>query len=393
MVLPTDSSLHPSHRPPPSRHPSHAAAARALVAAFALAACGSADAPARAAPAPPDGEVILPPGSPKRSAIVVETVKAVTERVIATLPAQVASDEGHTAHVATPVTGHVVTLDVQPGDRVSAGQPLAHIRSSDAAQATSDVAKALTVWRTAHAALVRANDLYEHKVIAERDLEQARNDEATAHAEHERARARTALLGIADGAISDQYVLRAPIGGVVIERLVSPGAEVRPDNGQTLFTIASLDDVWLVVGVPQRDLAAVHRGAHLRFTTEALPGQSFDARVSYVSSALDPVSRTATARAVIANPGGRLRVQTTGSARILVDDATPSAGVPTRAVVTHGSDTVVFVETAPGRYVRRVVTVSDDDGVTAIIAAGVAPGERVVTTGSLLLAAEAEHAP
>jgi cobalt-zinc-cadmium efflux system membrane fusion protein len=391
-VPPTDSRFRVTLRPPALLHLTRAAAALVVAAALALTGCGSADAPHSAAPAAPDGEVILPPGSPKRSAIAVETVQAVTERVIATLPAQVVYDEGHTAHVATPVTGHVVTLDVQPGDRVTAGQPLAHIRSSDASQATSDVAKALTAWHTARTALVRANDLYEHKVIAERDLEQARNDEATAHAEYERARARTGLLGIADGTISDQYVLRAPIGGVVIERLASPGAEVRPDNGQTLFTIASLEDVWLVVGVPQRDLSAVHRGAHIRFTTEALPGQSFDARVSYVSSTLDPVSRTATARAVISNPDGRLRVQTMGSAQILVDDATPSAGVPTRAVITHGSDTVVFVEVAPGRYVRRVVTVRDDDGTTAIIAAGLTPGERVVTTGSLLLSADAEHA-
>jgi cobalt-zinc-cadmium efflux system membrane fusion protein len=60
--------------------------------------------------------------------------------------------------------------------------------------------------------------------------------------------------------------------------------------------------------------------------------------------------------------------------------------------VTHGSDTVVFVEVAPGRFVRRVVIVRDDDGITATISAGLTAGERVVTTGSLLLAAEADRA-
>ena len=109
-----------------------------------------------------------------------------------------------------------------------------------------------------------------------------------------------------------------------------------------------------------------------------------------VSDALDPVSRTAIARAVIDNPGDVLRVQTSGQAQLIVADSA-AAAVPTRAVVTHGSDMVVFVALAQGRFVRRVVVVRDDDGVTATLTSGVTPGERVVTTGSLLLAGEMDR--
>jgi cobalt-zinc-cadmium efflux system membrane fusion protein len=362
------------------------------LAVVADAGCRGAPPAAEARAAVPDGEVRIAADSPKRSSLVVDTVRAVTERVIATLPAQVVPDEGHTVRVASPVVGRIVRLDAQPGDRVHAGQALAEIRSGDAAQATSDAAKAQAAWSTARTSLARASDLYEHKIIAGRELEQARNDEAQAHAELARARARAAQLGVGGAGVSDLYVLRAPMGGVVIDRAANPGAEVRPDAAQSLFTISSLEQVWLAVSVPQRDLAQVHRGAKLRFRTEAVPDRVFDARVSFVSDALDPVSRTATARAVLPNPGGLLHVQTTGEAQLLVAESTATAALPTRALVTHGSDTVVFVEVAPGRFVRRVVTVRDDDGITATIAAGLAPGERVVTTGSLLLAAEADRA-
>jgi cobalt-zinc-cadmium efflux system membrane fusion protein len=179
----------------------------------------------------------------------------------------------------------------------------------------------------------------------------------------------------------------------VIDRTANPGAEVRPDNGQPLFTISSLDAVWLAISVPQRDLPLVHRGARVRFRSEASPDRTVDAQVTFVSDALDPTSRTATARAVIANPGGMLHVHTAGDAEMLVSESTPVVAVPARALVTHGNDAVVFVEASPGRFIRRVVTVRDDDGVMAMIAAGLAAGERVVTTGSLLLAAEAQHAP
>ncbi len=355
------------------------------------AACRGADEPVSSPRTAPAGEVRIPPGSPKAAAIGIDTARAVIERVIATLPAQIVADEGHTVRVTSPVLGRIVSLAVQPGDHVHAGQPLAQLRSADAAQAASDAAKAATAWNTARASLARTTDLYEHKVNAARDVEQARNDEAQARAELARARSRVNQLGLTAGAVSDTYVLRAPIGGVVIDRAANPGAEVRPDNGQPLFTISSLDDVWLSVNVPQRDIALVHRGAHLRFHTETVPGQVFDGRVSFVSDALDPVSRTVTARAVLANPGGRLRVQTAGEVQLLVDETGMGVEIPTRALVTHGSDTVVFVEMGPGRFSRRVVVVRDDDGTLATIASGLSAGEHVVTTGSLLLAGEADR--
>ena len=83
-------------------------------------------------------------------------------------------------------------------------------------------------------------------------------------------------------------------------------------------------------------------------------------------------------------------MQTSGEAQLIVADVA-TAAVPSRAVVTHGNDMVVFVALAPGRFARRVVVVRDDDGVTATISSGVTPGERVVTTGSLLLAGEMDR--
>lgn len=355
------------------------------------AACTDVPATVDATPAMPPGEVRLDVRSPKRAAIASEPVVMSTERVLARLPAQVVPDEDHTVRVASPVAGRIVRLIVRPGDHVRAGDALAELRSSDAAQATSDAQKAATLWTTARAALARAIDLHEHKVIAARDLEQARNDEAQARAEAARSRARVTQLGLGAAPVSDQYVLRAPVSGVVLDRTTNPGAEVRPDAAQPLVMISSLDSVWLAVSVTQRDIALVHRGAHLRFHSEANPGQQFDARVSYVSDALDPVSRTATARATVANPGGLLHVNTTGTADLVAAEASPTPMIPSRALVTHGAETVVFVETAPGRYKRRAVVVRDDNGTTATIASGLGPGERVVSTGSLLLAAEADR--
>ncbi|HKW48819.1 MAG TPA: efflux RND transporter periplasmic adaptor subunit [Gemmatimonadaceae bacterium] len=349
-----------------------------------------------ASPTVGPGEVRIDTASGKLAYIKVATPTIRSERVIAALPAQVAMNEDRTVRVLTPVAGRVASLDASMGDAVAAGTPLAHIVSGDLAQAASDFTKAQAAAAQSSAALARAEDLYQHHVAPLRDAEQARNDNQQTKAELARARSRLAALGAdgaaKDGGVSSEYVLHAPIGGVIVDRTANPGAEVRPDVPTPLFTITSLDVVWLTANVYQRDLAAIHRGVKLRFTTDAAPGREFAAKVTYVSGTLDPQTRTAVVRAEMPNAEHLLRPLETGTARVLAPEATPVLVVPTKALVTHGSDTVVYLEIAPGRYVRRVVTVGDDDGASAVILSGIKPGDRVVVDGSLFLEGESERA-
>jgi cobalt-zinc-cadmium efflux system membrane fusion protein len=331
------------------------------------------------------------PGSPKLGYLHVETVGTRHERVVAVLPAQVVMDEDHTVRIASPVVGRVTELPARAGDRVVRGQVLARIASGDLAQAASDLVKAEAAARQADAALARAQDLYEHRVIALKDLEQARTDDAQAGAERDRASLRARQLGASGGGVEGELDLRAPFPGTVVDRSVNQGSEVRNDNGQVLFTLSALDSVWITASAYARDLPAVRPGDRLLFTTDAAPGERFDARVLRVSSALDPQTHTATLIAVIPNSRGELRPQVFGEARVLATEPGSDPVVGDAALVTQGAGSVVFVEKGPGRFVRRPVMVGQDDGVDAVITSGLKPGERVVTRGSLLLSREMDH--
>lgn len=334
-------------------------------------------------------EIVIAVNSPKLGAIGIDTVRMVRERVVSVLPAQVVLDENRTVRVFSPVTGRIRSLDAAPGDVVAAGAALAHIISADAAQAASDRIKTDAVASQTTAALARAEDLFAHHVIAQKELEQARSDAAQARAESARATQRAMQLG--DATIDGPYVLRASLGGVVVDRAVNPGAEVRPDATTPLFTISSMESLWLTAAAPQRDLPYLHRGAHLVFTTDAAPGRRFDATVTWVGDQLDPVTRTVTLRAELSNRDRALRALVVGDARLFASDSTAHAVVPSRSLVTRGGETVVFVEHGKGRFERRLVKTGDDDGTFVVILEGLNAGERVVTTGSLLLAAEAER--
>jgi membrane fusion protein, heavy metal efflux system len=343
-----------------------------------------------ASPAPPAGEVWIKPGSPQLASITVDTVRARRERVVAVLPAQLVLDEDHTVRVTSPVAGRLRSLDAAAGDRVEAGQALAHLSSSDAAQAQSDLAKAEAALAQVAAALTRAQDLYANPVVALRDLQQAQSDEAQARAERDRAAQRVQQLGAA-GAVGQEFVLRSPLAGEVVDRSANPGSEVRPDNPQPLFTISALDTLWLTASVYERDLASVRRGERVAFTTDAAPGRQFSATISYVSDVLSADSRTALLRAVLPNRDRLLKTQVFGQVQVMAPDTGRLPVVPSRALLTRGSETIVFVQLAPGRFAERVVRTADDDGETAAVVSGLHPGELVVTRGSIFLQAEAQQ--
>ncbi|MDQ6872848.1 MAG: efflux RND transporter periplasmic adaptor subunit, partial [Gemmatimonadota bacterium] len=262
-----------------------------IIAAIVLAGCRNVDAAREAPKAGPDSVIVLSPA--KLSSLTIATVGSRSERLVANLAAQLVPNEDRTVRVSSPVTGRVRALDAIPGMLVRPNSPLAHIVSGDLAQAVSDLAKANAVKASAEANLTRTREMYDHQVASRKDLEQAETDAAQSRAEASRARARIDQLGSASRGTSGEYILRSPIAGEVIERNANPGMEVRPDLGTTLFTVSDLSTLWLTANLFQKDLANVRPGARLVFHTDAVPGRTFEARVTYVSNALDPSSRTA----------------------------------------------------------------------------------------------------
>src|SRR3984957_2690633 len=313
----------------------------------------SADTPAATTTAAlPPGVVQLEP--PEMAQISIDTVRVRTQRVIATLPAQLLLDENKTVRVVSPVAGRIRTLDAQPGDIVRAGQALAHIVSSDLAQAQSDRAKAVAASQQSGTALVRAESLYVHKVIALKDLQQAQADAASDKAELGRTEQRVRQLGAGESPEGD-FVLTAPLAGEIVDRDANPGLEVVANGSTNLFTISSLETLWLTAQAYHQNLSQVHRGQHVVFTTQAMPDHRYDAVVTYVGGSLDATTRTATVRATLDNPGRLLRAQTFGEVRLYAADSSHVPTVPVTALVTAGPETIVFVEIGPNRFARRTV--------------------------------------
>ena len=188
------------------------------------------------------------------------------------------------------------------------------------------------------------------------------------------------------------FPLKTPLGGVVVERNLSPGQEVRPDqmlaNAPSLFAplfvVSDPAQLWVELDLAERDVSAVKPRAGLTVRASAWPDHVFRGRVVLVSSAVDPSTRTVKVRGAVANPQRLLKAEMLVTAD--ASGAQPHGPVvPASAVLLQGDTHVVFVEESPGRYRRAEVRVGTEwDGVVPV-EAGLQAGERVVTAGSLLL--------
>jgi membrane fusion protein, heavy metal efflux system len=306
------------------------------------------------------------------------------------LTGAVAYNAFNTTPVITQVGGPVSRILVVPGQHVKTGQPMLDVSSPDYSQLLDAYLKAADAFRLADKNWVRAQDLYQHHAIAQRDLEQAESDRNQAQADLNAADQGMRILGIknpgdlAKAPSSALIPVLAPIGGEVVERLVSPGQVVQAGQTQA-FTISDLSNVWVLANVYQADLAAVRTGDDVVVETDSYPDR-FHGRISYVSPALDPNTRTLQARIVVDNPGEKLKRDMYCTVMVTAGFINNAIAVPdSSALRDDNNQPFVYVAISANQFGRRDVEIGESlDGKTHILR-GLSPGERVVGDGSLFL--------
>jgi cobalt-zinc-cadmium efflux system membrane fusion protein len=306
------------------------------------------------------------------------------------LTGAVAYNAFSTTPVITQVGGPVSKILVVPGDRAKRGQPLLEVSSPDYSLLLASYLKARDTYRVADKNYQRAQDLFAHHAIADRDLLQAESDRIQAQADLSAAEEGMKILGIPKpedlekSPISAQIPLLAPIGGEIVERLVSPGQVLQAGTTQA-FTISDMSTVWVLANIYQGDLAYVKDGDAAVITTDSYPDK-FSGKISFISPALDPTTRTLQARIVVDNPGGKLKKDMYCVATITAGVIPNAIAVPDSAVLRDDENQpFVYVATSSNQFGRRQVDIGQSDNGETQILKGLSPGDKVVGNGSLFL--------
>ena len=216
-----------------------------------------------------------------------------------------------TTPVIAQVGGPVSRVVVVQGEHVHAGQVLLYIASPDYALLRASYLKAREAFQLSDKIYLRAKDLYEHRAIAEADVEQAESTRSQAQADLQSSADAIRVLGIADPETlitkppSPEIPLYSPVAGEVVDRLCSPG-QLLAAGATQCFTLSDMSSVWILINIYQNDVAYVHVGDPVTVGNESYPSV-VRGKIEYISPALDPTTRTLQARIEAPNPGERLK--------------------------------------------------------------------------------------
>ena len=362
-------------------------------------------------------EVTLTAEAIETYGVEVAAVEARALDAVVTAPARVGFDTEAMAHVGSLVAGRVTEINAKLGDTVEAGDVLLVVESPELGRFQADHLGALSsadaarpAVKLAQSTFDRAQQLYDQtegggvtlNTVQEREagLKAAQRELIDAEAQVTASANTLRLHGMTDAQIETlaeskrvdpTYKVVAPISGQIVEREVTPGELVAPDD-DALLVVADLSTVWVLADVAEARLGQVGVGSMATVEVTALSSEMYEGEVTYVDPRVNGASRTARLRVVVDNADRRLRPGM--FARAMVGPANGNGeavpALPAAAVLEVEGEISVFVAvpTEPNTFARRGVTVGERVGDFYSVLGGVGVGDQVVVAGTFILKAD-----
>lgn len=354
--------------------------------------------------------------------IAVVQVRPVQEAITAN--GEVVYDQTRRANFSSRVSGTVWRVEKEVGDRVAAGDLLALVDAVEVGQAKSELLQALAQERLKESTLARLQNLGTDGIVAGRQLREAEAESDASRIRVQAARQalinlglpvqlndfaaipteeiarRIQFLGLPESlastldpntTTSNLFPLRSSLDGVVISRQAVAGEVVGPE--QTLFSVADVQHLWLMLNVRQEDAKYLTLGQPVDFEPSDSPGEApVHGTLDWISTEADDATRTVSVRVELPNNDGTLRANTFGMGRIILREEPAARVVPTEAIHWDGMCQVVFVrdknyfqaDSPKFFHVRPIRTGVSENGTTEVIV-GLLPGEVVASANSVVL--------
>jgi membrane fusion protein, copper/silver efflux system len=294
------------------------------------------------------------------------TVRAIQLPGLLDTTGQIAFDDRRVANIISRVAGRIEEVHVSQWDSVKRGQPILTLYSPDFMTAEAEYLQAKAAGSALGAGGVETQFARSMLEAATRKLE---------------------LLGIGPDQIqtirsaAPTFLMRAPISGTVVQNQALRGSAVNP--GDVLYSVGTLDDVWITADIYEDALARVHVGQQLEAVTTAYPGDVFHGMVDRISPTIDPNTHTLQIRCRVYNPGHKLKPQMLAQVSIAVMPGEATV-VPLDALVFETDAYFAYVDSGSDRFERRKVGISSwsQQGYARVVS-GLQPGDRVVTSATM----------
>ncbi|MET0216519.1 MAG: efflux RND transporter periplasmic adaptor subunit [Burkholderiales bacterium] len=357
-----------------------------------LAACGAKkeEQKSAAAAAPPDPNLVLADDT-LVARLKIATVAQEAIRETLRVPGSVDLDERRLARIGSNVTGRITEVRAFRGDRVTAGQTLAVLSSTELAQAQMSFLTAIADVDLKTRAVDRAKQLLAADVIGNAELQRRENElfgaEVAMHASRDQLR----LMGMFPAAIDRVARTReinsvaqivSTLAGTVIVRNINQGQVVQPADA--VYTIADLSHVWIQGEVPEQQAYLVGLNEDVKVEIPALPGREITGKIIFISDTVNPETRTVQVRIDVLNPEGAIKPAMLVT---LLIRGVPQKQVvvPAPAVVREGNKDFVFLHTSDRAFRLVPVLLGPTSGSVVVVREGLREGDPIVVDGAFHL--------
>ncbi|MCB9165391.1 MAG: efflux RND transporter periplasmic adaptor subunit [Flavobacteriales bacterium] len=314
--------------------------------------------------------------------ITLDTVRVRPVENLIELNGRIAAAADRMADIYAIVGGQVLSVEAELGDRVTKGQTLAIIRSSEVAQFESELIDARSDVRVAQKNLQVQQDLFATKLISERELVLAQQDLAKAEAQLRRVEEVFSIYHFRDGSV---YEVKAPISGYLIDRRVNRDVVLPANQNERIFSIAELDEVWVLAEVYESDIARVKEGLPAEITTLSYRDRVFPGTVDKIFNILDPRTRTMRVRVKLQNPETLLKPEMIARVRLTFEEDQRLPAIPGSAIISDNGKQYVMVYQDRRNIATRQVRTLRTTGSSTWITEGLASGEVIISKGQLFI--------
>ena len=366
-----------------------------LFVALLLGGCFDSEAAAVADTKPPpelpyfeNGVIRLPPAFAGRIGLRSQAVTATDIAPVLHVTGVLEFDEQRIAAVGSRISGRVKEVRVIEGTKVKVGDMLATLESAELGKAQAEIFAVAARAEVAGSDQARKKKLLDEGIASQRSLELASSETSITAAELRAAKQRVQALGGSTGKGSlGVMTLTSPIEGDVVKVHVFRGQAVEPSY--TAFTIADRNSLWVRLSVFEGEVGNIRVGDTVEISPQVAVEEVLTGKVTFISTVLDPITRSAEVRVIVPNEAGKLRVGQVVNANIRPSAASKHAlAVPRAALVQVDGKPTVFVAVDETGVVPRSVELGIQGIDIVEIKSGLSEGDRVVSEGVFALKSE-----
>lgn len=295
---------------------------------------------------------------------------------------KITADNNKMIEVFPVVGGSVTKVYVELGDYVTKGQLLATIRSTEVAGFEKELDDAKSDVIVARNNAKVAQELFEGKLSAERDVIEAKSHLEKAQSQLNRIQETYKIYNIKGGAI---FEVRSPLSGFVIQKKINQDMLLRSDKSDNIFDIAEIDNVWAIANVNESDINQVKLGIDAAVSTLSYPDRKFFGKVDKIFNIIDQETKAMKVRIKLSNKDYLLKPEMRATIKLSYHENNSMIAIPSQAIIFDKSKSFVMIFKDRSNIETRQVEVFRQVGNVSFISSGLIKDEIVITENNLMI--------